>query len=437
MNLSLFWKTFSAMLAVFMASKLIIQTDLIMIAPLGETLLAAYAAPARIMLLDAIVAFGLGPVVSVLISGEKNTVKRGAHIRTVMSLSLYLGLMLMLTGLLLYPRLLDLIVENKNVVTLATPALIILTLSIPLRLMQFIGTMVLYGIGRGQQIIPYLIGSIVLNATLNFLFIYVLKMGFTGCYVATFLTAVFELAFTLYLLREELALKMLYHPPQLRPLKTLLGPAIPETLRLICVFGVQFAALALYASRDTWLAQLSAYAVGAELYVFLLMPLIAAMRSTAVVLAQDAPVLQKIGLLKTLLPVFKRGIVFVLIASLLLTGLGETLGTSVFHLSQAALIWWQPFVLLTALALPLTLFNALQRGAWQSQKRFGSLFYIDAGIQWGIIIPCIAIGLHLNNAWIAWSWVLLSELTTSAVLLILRNRLIQAPSAERLYWEKS
>lgn len=421
------------MLATFVASKLIIQTDLIMIAPLGEITLAAYAAPTRVMLLDAIVAFGLGPVVSVLISGERDPRKRREHIRMAIGLAGYLGCTLMLIGLLVYPPLLDMTVSNQEVAALARPALLILTLAIPLRLTQFIATMVLYGIGRGQAIIPYLIASIILNVGLNALFIHGLDMGFTGCYTATFLTALFEWVVTLYLLRRECTLRDLITPPRVKAVRELLAPAVPETLRLIFIFGVQFAALALYAGQDGKVAQLSVYSVGAELYLLLLMPMIAAMRSTAVVLAQDTDLLQRGGLWNTLRPVFYRGIPLVLLVSTLLLALGDTLGREVFHLTPPARDWWQAFVLFAALSLPLTLFNALQRGAWQSRQRFTTLFYIDASVQWGIIVPCITLGLYLDTPWIAWGYLLLTELATGAILLTLRSRLNEEHLGGQLY----
>lgn len=70
LNLAAFWKAYFAVFLSFVTSRLLLQTDILMLTPLGLEATAAFAVPGRLMVIDAIIAFALGPVISVAISRE-------------------------------------------------------------------------------------------------------------------------------------------------------------------------------------------------------------------------------------------------------------------------------------------------------------------------------------------------------------------------------
>lgn len=70
-NLKVFASAYGVMLFSFIASRLLLQTDLFMLSALGPDATAAFAIPVRVMFIDIIFAMALGPVVLVAIGKEK------------------------------------------------------------------------------------------------------------------------------------------------------------------------------------------------------------------------------------------------------------------------------------------------------------------------------------------------------------------------------
>ena len=395
-----FLRAYVPMLLSFMASRILIQTDLAMVAPVGEIETAAFSVPMRVMLVDTIVALAIGPVIAVAVARDDNTADRAQIVNNALSLSYYLGILLLAIGLLVYPSLVQVLVENEHVERLAKPAVLWLTFAIPARFVQFIGSMVLFASGRGRAVVPMLLVSIGLNVVLNWILIYRLNLGFEGSYISTFIISHVELLWTLWLLRSQVSITRLVSFPK-GGARHFMDGISAELARVLSWQLLWLALLALFNADAGKTARLSAYSVTVELYFFLTMSLIAAMRSTAIVFAGQIDHLAG-RLNATLRPILVIGVIVCVLTSLALVFFGPFLAQRVFHLSADALPWWQASVFIIAATFPISYVNAIQKGLWQSCNKFKLVFLVEAAICWMILFPVMYAGVSYDEPWLAW-----------------------------------
>lgn len=74
-NVNDFKKTYISILLTFVSSKIINQTNVLMLSALGENYVSAYIIPTKFMIIDTIFIFALAPIVSIAISGGKDLKK--------------------------------------------------------------------------------------------------------------------------------------------------------------------------------------------------------------------------------------------------------------------------------------------------------------------------------------------------------------------------
>lgn len=415
-------KIFFSMLLSFLVAKILIQTDLIMLAPLGEKALAAFAIPSRVMFIDMIAAFAISPVVSVIVSSEKVGNERKIVIQRSLSFSIYLSIILMILGLLIYPIIVRHIVKDLEVSHLAILAVVWMTIAIPIRFTQSICTMILFGCQRGNVLYPIFAVAIVINALFDWLLIYHLRIGFAGSYLATIITSCLQLAWSLYVLRSDAPLFTIFQLPPFSWVKNFIGCMSAELGRVVSWQFVSFAILIILASNVLWVPMLSVYSVATEFYLLLLVPMIVIMRSIAIFLAPHAT-LESNELYYGFKKIIPIGIFIVILFAILLVIFRYYIGSKIYHFDQAVFVWWSAFVWTTAILLPIVFFNSIQRGIWQSRKQYKFIFILELILTWPIALLTIYYGLHLNNPWIMWSGNLLVETTICIILYLAKKRL--------------
>lgn len=399
------------MLLAFLVAKIIVQTDLIMIAPLGEVALAAFAIPTRVMLIDMIAAFAISPVISVIVSGAKEGEERNSVIQNSLSFSIYLSIVLMIIGLLVYPFIVIHIIKNPAVKHLALNAVFWMTIAIPARFTQFLCTMILFGSRRGSSLLPIYGVSLVLNATLDWLFIYYLHRGFSGSYLSTFITSQVTLIWSLYILRKDGPLSMIIRLPKLKWIKSFIGSMGAELGRVVSWQVLPFVVLTILASKILWTSTLSAYSVAMEFYLLLAVPFIVIMRSVAIFLA-SYKTLHSNELYSGFKKIVMFGLFITMLFSIFLILSRNYIGNNIYHLSNEAFVWWVPFTWIVAVLLPIAFLNAIQRGIWQSRKQFKFIFFWELVLTWPITLTALYYGLQQNNPWIMWSGMLFIETIT-------------------------
>ena len=268
----------------FITSRLLLQTDILMISPLGPEATAAFSVPGRLMVIDAIIAFALGPVVSVAVSRENQSQKKHAVIRSSLGFTFVLSLFLVCIGFLLYPIAVDNFVVDSRTKSLALDAVFWMTLSIPIKLLVFITTMCLFACEQGHRVSIIYVVTLTANALLNWLLIYHLNFGFSGSYIATVIVSVLELAWLLWL-TARLTEGWPFSRFQWQWLQKIIQQAGAEWGRLVSWQAEGIIILALLASKMEWFPIFSAFGVISEFSALLLMPLIALMRTTAMQIA--------------------------------------------------------------------------------------------------------------------------------------------------------
>lgn len=413
------WREFGRLalpiVLLFVTSRLVVQVDVIMLAPLGQEAVAAFGVPARVMLIDLIVALALGPVIAVLVARAQAT--RSQLVHHSLSAAFYVGLFLTAAGLVVYPIVVQATVEHDAVRALARDAIFWLTLAIPIRLTQFVGTMILLGSGRGRELIPVLGASFFLKIALNWIFIYPLALGFRGCYIATLVTSVIELVWVLRLISATYpGVTRAFAPPSLGWVSRLLMRAGPEWGRLVVFQGIGFFVLLLLGRRSEWITQLGVYAVAVEMQALITMPFIASMRAAAISLAPrtgSAP-----SLYRSMRHVLIGGVCVSVVVGLLFAYTVPSLGAAAYRFGDPAIRWWYPFAVMFGLMLPLSFANSIQRGIWQSRGRFGLVFAVDAIALWGGFLPLFYLGVSRNHPWLAWSGIVIAEGAVTSLLLL-------------------
>lgn len=401
-------KIFIPMLLSFLASRLLLQTDLVFLSPLGENVIAAFGVPARIMLLDTIIAFAVAPVVSVLVAQKQNTDEKRLAIEQSLSISFCLGIFLLIICSFIYPYLTLKIIPDQSVAYMAKPAVQLLTLAIPAQLITFTGTMILFSLKKGHKLLPMYAFCLILNAILDAILIHYLEVGFLGAYLSTLFVSCIRCGWVLYLLKDTYSLSGIIKCPPIECVKLFMKNVGPEFARTLSWQIFWFATLFFFA-KDTMLTwRLSAYSVATEFYFLFSMFFVALMRTTAIT-ASEHHKKSTASVYSSFKKVVLYGIFPVIVFSLILMLSSSALGTNIYHLSGESLRWWNIFITSYAISLPLCLINSIQRGIWQSKCRFGSLFTLDLFLYWVIFLPGIYLGLKINNPWLTWIGFFLTE----------------------------
>jgi Na+-driven multidrug efflux pump len=227
-----FWKAYLAVLLSFVASRLLLQTDLLMTAPLGTAATAAFGVPGRLMFIDAIIVFALAPVVSVSVSRQAEEPARQAMLSQCLALTLVLSLPVTGLGLLIYPTMVKSLVADTEIRALAQQAVFWSTLSIPVRMLACMTTLGLFAKGQGQRL-PCIYGlTLTANAGLDALFIHGLGLGVAGAFMATFLVSSMELTCLLVILRGRSG-SLPFAKFDTAFCRTMLGQGSKEFLRLV------------------------------------------------------------------------------------------------------------------------------------------------------------------------------------------------------------
>lgn len=167
LSLTDFWRRYWPVLGGFMAFQIITQTDLVMIAPLGVSATAAFIVPIRLMFLDAIVAYALGPVFAILLAEKPTREGRTEVMRSAYSLTLVISVVVAVASLPLYELIVKQFVASPTVRALSSQALYWMTLTIPVRMLVFVASMCLFSAGEGKRVSYVYVGTISLNALLD------------------------------------------------------------------------------------------------------------------------------------------------------------------------------------------------------------------------------------------------------------------------------
>lgn len=411
-----FWAAFYPFLISFMISRLLLQTDLVMVSRLGEAATAAFALPVRVMFLDIVVAFAFAPVISVMVGGARDESEKSMIIRSALVIAAISGVLITAAGLALYPWILSLVTPDRAVLLLGKQAVFWLTIAITPRLVQFAASMAIHGDGKGRFVVPMNATLFVLNAIFDWLFIFHLGMGFAGSYIGTLICSFLGMVWSLWLLRRHLR-GGVTHLQSKKWVSAFLSGSTAEFGRLISERGAALAVLYVFAQGESTTPRLGAFAAASELQNLLFMPGIAAMRATAVVAAPLAASSKK-ELYRSLSSVAAAGLLVAFSLGALAMATSSVSGHALYGLSEEGMRWWRPFCALLCIWLPLKFVDCLQRGVWQANKQLWNLFAADAGSAWLIMLPLLVLAMRHAEPWAVWGAVFAGDCAAATFLYI-------------------
>jgi len=395
----IFWQAYIPIFLSFVTSRLILQTDLLMVSPLGEAATAAFAVPSKIMIIDSIVAIALGPVISIAISRETSESVKCKLIASALGLTCLISCALTLIGLMIYPHFVSSIITNPVVEEMSQNAVFWMTLSIPIRMLIFVGGMCLFACGEGKRVSKIYFITISLNALLDWLFIYTFSFGFVGAYLATVLVSTIELVWILYLIVKKIRQFPLGRVSVsfVCSLATKFGP---EWVRLISWQLEGFAILAILASQWDWFPALSLFGVSAEVTALLTMPLVAMMRNVSMVLAEHYKGSDFFVAKQLLKSVTRDTVLAYIFIGMLVFVIGMNFGPAIYKLDSDRLVWWNAFIPIFSISLPFFAYGSLVRGIYQACGKFKEIASIEIVITWILFIPALYYALTTQNPFV-------------------------------------
>lgn len=411
-----FVSIFFPMVLSFVTGRLIIQTDLLMLSRLGPGATAAFGIPGRVLFLDFVLSLAMTPIVSVAVAESKDENERRRALQNVISLSALTALALTLFGLMAYFPFVSYLAPNAEVAVLAKQALLWMILATPFRFVEVVGSVAVYALGKGRQLVVLDVVQLVLNAGLNYALIYGLKMGFAGSYLGTSLISMVGAMTVLHLLSDGNGILSLFKVPSFDWSCSVLKKVSIEGIRLGSAQLVNLIALSMLSRSDS-VDPMSAFAVQTAFQSLLFMPVIAVMRSTAIWAPTSGCGLRRLAVQGSLLAV---------LGSLTLLCLGKWIGVNAYGFSASTMYWWWPFYVIVACSIPLKYLDAIQRGVLQSQKKFSTILKADAFAQWALLLPILFLGLRYANPWFAWSSYAIADLAAAAVLFIPGRRVLSS-----------
>lgn len=386
-------------LLTFIAGRVVLQTDLVMVAKLGMNEMAAFSLPSHLMLIDTVCAFALASVTSVFVA---NTKEKQRTIEKVFGITFGLGILLAVAGVFIYPKLIQFINVSPIISKMAQGTILWMTVFIPVRMSEFVGSIALHALGKGSSLFGINVIEIIINGILNYFLMFVMNLGFIGCFIGTCLTSLITLAWTLFLIKQNFPESLLFAIPDPKFLKDFLKQFLAELMRISSEQIVKIFILLIvinYALFDTKL--LAIFTIAREFQFFLLTSIIALMRASAIFFSSSAKFnLQKV--LKKSKVLIAPTFFLSLGVGILIMLLGVTFTELFYNLEPLQEYWWRVFCIYMLCFLHIKIVDAILRGFLQARKQFDIIAKVDIISQLLVLLPSIFIVSPLKIPWLFW-----------------------------------
>lgn len=398
-----FWRGFAPLLAFYGATALSFQIDLYMIAPLGSGAPTAYLTLTRVAALDLVLMGASGAVASLLVAKARLAGEAQEAIPQICWLASLIGFGVGVLGALLYPGLIIGMTGSADIAAVAISATIWFALASPFRFFVNVGSFSLHALGDGVSVVRWKLGGVAAKVAANWLFMDVLGFGFTGCFIAGFAISIVS---SIWIFRRVASHGVaLFAMPQWTYARAFLHSIFFEAQRLFWPQLAMSASVVLFSLP--WLGQvdyrrLDAFSAGQILILFILTPMTALTRFFALRLA---------GLSETQMAAFAqtlwiKGTPIVLAIAALLFALSGPLGSAIYRQEGR---WWLTLVEALALSLPIRYVTNVMRAVLHARASFAAAAISDSFASWSIAVPLLALGLFLNEPWVAYLSLLAPE----------------------------
>ncbi|WNV03787.1 MATE family efflux transporter [Candidatus Methylospira mobilis] len=400
-----FLRGFFPLFFTFGIAQLTLQIDLVMLSRLGETSTIAYIALMRIAVLDAIIMMATGAVTSVFVSRGRRDGNVEIVVPQMIVISVLIGVVTAVAGLLFYPHLAALLLDNRELSGLASDAVFWFSISAPFRMIACSATFILIALDHGGLVIVWKCIECLLKILLNYVLIFFWARGFNGCYIAGVIVMLLTSLGSLIVIRTELNFRLCW--PKRAWLRDFVCNIGWEVQRLLSAQIYGLLTLVLFSSSyivPMKMERLSAVSMGTALMLLLSAPLMALMRS----FSQQLAGCSMLVMISTFNLLCRTGLPPVLGVTAALLLRGDWLVKTLY--GQLHGRWWSVLLLMLSLSLPLRYFNQLQRGLLLARMQFNLVARVDTRIIWLFNFPVIVAGLYFDNPFIAFSQIFVGEL---------------------------
>lgn len=414
----------------FIVGRLINQTDLIMASQISANAAAAFAIPVRVSVIDMIVAFSLAPVISVLVAEKSSLQERIDVVQKCLTLTFYLSLVLTILGLGLYPVLVNFLVTDREISQLASSAVTWLTLSIPMRLCYFAISMAIHGTGNGRFLPIVGIFNLALNILLNYIFIYTLGFGFSGIYIATFITSIVSLMYAAWVLYKKSGISLMLVRLETSWCRQFFEKQFAEFSRVASDRILSLVEIAIVASALS--AALLSFSIGAEFLFLLYTPFVALLRGATIEITKSGfkDFKSKYASIESL---SKKGFIGLALFALILIPFSQVIAEKGYNMPANSWDWWKYIYIFGCLALPFKWVDSFQRASFQADKQMSVLAKTDIVIDWFFSIPVLFLGIYLNSPLIAFSIFIISP-ALKVIVLHLKSLQIASEPKRSTQW---
>ncbi|RMH94896.1 multi antimicrobial extrusion protein MatE [Lysobacter pythonis] len=408
---SAFWRGFAALLLAFVVAQLSLQVDVAMLARHAPGMSGAYVLFTRLVLIDWVAAMAFGAVVSVAIAQAARHGSASLVIRWAMGLAGLIGIVLLLTGWLLYPALAPWVAGgDEALVAMLESAIPWFVAGAPFRILNACAAFALHATHRGTTILRWKVCEVAAKVAMNIVFLNIIEAGFVGCFMASLLVQAASSGWVLMCLRKQTGGFPLLPPKRWGCEQAIKGAWEGQRILSMQLLGLITVGLFAWPGISMVTTErLDAFGAGVALAMLVFSPLAALSRFLAIRFS-GRPDCEVQALMRELL---SHGIPMIAMVAVLLALGQHWLGLSVYAQQGP---WWSIFVWSLALSLPVRLATNILRAALQGRGDFNNVAKADSLMGWILGLPLIAIGLKLDSPTLAYAYLWLPEISIFAWL---------------------
>lgn len=357
-------------------SRIVDQTDLIMMKKIGEHSAAALITLKNFTFIDFIVALTFVPLFSVMIR-KGNSVENKIELLRAYSRKYFQ----IVTGTFLfcaifYPVLIRFCVSDLNLRKLCFIFLVPVILNLPGKMLQFYGTSILCSFNKAKYVSIIWICITILNMIFNILFISL--FGNVGCLISTVVLTLIICFIIYYILQKNFQIfSKTENKIRFSEIKT---PILSEGARIVIEKTTGY--LSFFAILHFSSVQIINWTgIIAEIMNLLLVPLIASMRSSTISFSEGQDYKKEI----------KSKIYFNLVISILLSALFliffKFILINLYDIENLNSLFFLLFRILTPIILMLNSLSSIYIGFLQFKLQQKFYFKVNSIINWAVSLP--------------------------------------------------
>lgn len=408
-----FFKIYFPFLIVFINKRVLTQTDIVFAAMFGSSAIAAAGIPNNLMIVDQIIAMSITPFLSMKVADLYNKDKLKFEINELLASLFKLGVILSVFGFCIYPMILKLIIKDAAVANLSLESLFWLNLAIIPEFFRYGMSICLNATKRGRYVLIYSCLEIFINILLNYIFALYLNLGFKGIYIATFVVSLISCILTLNQVISRYTIIMFKEFFKLSKSVFSLFPLLKISIEAIRIFVERASFLVIICiinilpNSDL---NMSAFTIALGLYLLILMPSMALMRTIIIYSIQEPIEFIRYKSRISIASIIAIFFIIIIIYSQKLLIIKKIYNIYDPNLTSLT----SNYISIVLILILLQTFTTFQRGMLYALEKTKLLAVIDICNNVVFIVPLFLIGQLFSNPILTWSGFYIAQLVCLA-----------------------